>query len=120
MEANRPMFGDALELTEDYADWWAYIPHFIHSPFYCYAYSFGELLVLALFSRYEQEGKAFVPRYLELLAAGGSQSPAALLSRLGMDIEHPGFWNQGIALIEEMVATAESLAEDFQGARAAG
>ena len=118
MEVNRPMFGDALELTGDYADWWAYIPHFIHSPFYCYAYSFGELLVLALFSRYEQEGKAFVPRYLELLAAGGSQSPAALLSRLGMDIEHPGFWNQGITLIEEMVATAESLAEDIPGARA--
>ncbi len=119
MEVNRPMFGDALELTGDYADWWAYIPHFIHSPFYCYAYSFGELLVLALFSRYEQEGKAFVPRYLELLAAGGSQSPAALLSRLGMDIEDPGFWDQGIALIEEMLATAESLAEDFGGAQAA-
>ena len=111
MEANRPMFGDVLELTPDYRMWWAYIGHFIHSPFYCYAYSFGELLVLALYRRYEREGAAFVPRYLELLAAGGSLSPPALLSRLGLDIADPGFWAQGLALIEQMVTQAETLAE---------
>ncbi len=72
MAANRPMHGDAVELTEGYAWWWLYIGHFIHAPFYCYAYAFGELLVLALVQKYKQEGEAFVPRYLELLAAGGS------------------------------------------------
>ena len=83
------MFGDAVELTDDYAWWWLYIPHFVHSPFYCYAYAFGELLVLALLRRYDEEGAAFVPRYLELLRAGGSESPAVLLSRIGLDVNDP-------------------------------
>ena len=61
MDANRPMFGDAVHLSEDYAWWWLYIPHFVHSPFYCYAYAFGELLVLALLRRYDEEGASFVP-----------------------------------------------------------
>ena len=111
MEANRPMFGDAVALSDDYAWWWLYIPHFVHSPFYCYAYAFGELLVLALVKRYDEEGGAFVPRYLELLAAGGSDSPPALLQRVGLDITDPGFWDGGLALLEEMLDEACALAD---------
>jgi oligoendopeptidase F len=110
MAANRPMFGDSVELSDDYAWWWLYIPHFVHSPFYCYAYAFGELLVLALLHRYDAQGDAFVPRYLELLAAGGSDAPAALLSRIGIDTADPGFWDGGLALLEDLVAQAEALA----------
>ena len=112
MDANRPMFGDSVELGDDYAWWWLYIPHFVHSPFYCYAYAFGELLVLALLRRYDEEGPAFVPRYLELLAAGGSDTPERLLARIGLDVADPGFWNGGLALLEEMVAEAERLAAE--------
>ena len=110
LEANRPMFGDAVELTEDYGVWWMYIPHFVHSPFYCYAYAFGELLVLALLRRYEAEGDAFIPRYLELLRSGGAQEPPVLLSGLGVDITDPSFWRGGLVVLEELVAEAESLA----------
>jgi oligoendopeptidase F len=110
MEANRPMFGDAVHLSQDYAWWWLYIPHFVHSPFYCYAYAFGELLVLALLRRYDEEGEAFVPRYLELLGAGGSDSPEALLARIDLDIGDPAFWDGGLAVLEDMVAEAEALA----------
>jgi oligoendopeptidase F len=110
MEANRPMFGDSVELGDDYAWWWLYIPHFVHSPFYCYAYAFGELLVLALLRCYDEQGADFVPRYLELLAAGGSDTPARLLARIGLDVADPGFWDGGLALLEEMLAEAEELA----------
>src|SRR5262249_2993324 len=75
LEANKPMHGDVVRMTEGYGWWWMYIGHFIHVPFYCYAYAFGELLVLALVQKYKQEGPNFVPRYLELLAAGGSDKP---------------------------------------------
>jgi oligoendopeptidase F len=110
LEANRPMHGDAVRLTDDYAWWWLYIPHFVHSPFYCYAYAFGELLVLALLRRYDAEGAAFVPRYLDLLRAGGSESPAVLLSRIGLDVTDPAFWDGGVALLGELVEEAERLA----------
>jgi oligoendopeptidase F len=110
LDANRPMFGDSVRLSDDYGWWWLYIPHFVHSPFYCYAYAFGELLVLALLRRYDEQGPDFVPRYLELLASGGSQSPAELLAKLDLDITDPGFWDGGLALLEEMVAEAERLA----------
>jgi oligoendopeptidase F len=105
-----PMFGDAVHLSDDYAWWWLYIPHFVHSPFYCYAYAFGELLVLALLRRYDEEGEAFVPRYLELLAAGGSDTPQALLARTGLEIGDPTFWDGGLALLEDLVTEAETLA----------
>jgi oligoendopeptidase F len=110
LEANAPMHGDAVRLTDDYAWWWLYIPHFVHSPFYCYAYAFGELLVLALLRRYDEEGEAFVPRYLGLLRAGGSQAPAALLAELGLDVTDPRFWDGGLAVLAEMVSEAEKLA----------
>jgi oligoendopeptidase F len=112
MEANRPMFGDSVHLSDDYAWWWLYIPHFVHSPFYCYAYAFGELLVLSLLRRYDEEGDAFVPRYLELLRAGGSDAPEVLVGRMGLDITDASFWDGGLALLEELVAEAEGLAGD--------
>jgi oligoendopeptidase F len=110
MDSNRPMFGDAVHLSDDYAWWWLYIPHFVHSPFDCHAYAFGELLVLALLRRYDEEGEAFVPRYLELLAAGGSDTPQALLARTGLDIGAATFWDGGLALLEDLVTEAETLA----------
>ncbi|MDJ0869130.1 MAG: M3 family oligoendopeptidase [Myxococcota bacterium] len=121
LDANRPMFGDSVRLTDDYAWWWLYIPHFVHSPFYCYAYAFGELLVLALVQRYDQEGDAFVPRYLELLAAGGSAPPRELVGRVGLDIGDPAFWDGGLTLLEAMLAEAETLAAELgPGAPASG
>ncbi len=110
MDANRPMHGDVVQLTEDYSCWWLYIGHFIHSPFYCYAYAFGELLVLALVQKYRQEGEAFVPRYLDMLAAGGSDAPHALLKKLGVDVNDPAFWELGLKLLDGMVAQAEEMA----------
>jgi len=110
LEANAPMHGDAVRLTDDYAWWWLYIPHFVHSPFYCYAYAFGELLVLALLRRHDEEGAAFVPRYLALLRAGGSDAPAALLAKLGLDVTDPRFWEGGLAVLAELVGEAEALA----------
>jgi oligoendopeptidase F len=110
LAANRPMHGDIVKLTDGYAWWWLYISHFIHVPFYCYAYAFGELLVLALVQKYKQEGEAFVPKYLELLSAGGSEAPHVLLGRMGVDVTDPGFWELGLRLLGDMVAEAESLA----------
>jgi oligoendopeptidase F len=110
LAANEPLHGDVVRLTEGYGWWWMYIGHFIHAPFYCYAYAFGELLVLALVQKYRQEGPAFVPRYLQLLASGGSDAPHVLLGRLGLDVTDPGFWELGLRLLGDMVAEAERLA----------
>src|SRR5262249_25579572 len=107
--ANTPMHGDVVRLTPGYAWWWTYIGHFVHVPFYCYAYAFGELLVLALVKKYEQEGSAFVPKYLKMLAAGGSQPPHVLVGSLGVDVTDPGFWELGLKLLGEMVDEAERL-----------
>ncbi len=109
-ESMQAMFGDSLELGEDHAWWWMYIPHIINTPFYVYAYSFGELLVMALYARYQQEGAPFVGRYYELLAAGGSRRPEAILADVGVDPRDKGFWEGGINLIRGMVDEAKALA----------
>lgn len=114
MEANGPMHGNAVKLTDDYAWWWLYIGHFVHVPFYCYAYSFGELLVLALYEQYQRDGNAFVPKYMQLLTSGGSMSPPELVARLGIDINQPAFWNQGLSLLDRMVTKAEELSLQVQ------
>jgi oligoendopeptidase F len=105
------MFGDSMEMTDNYGLWWSYVPHFLNTPGYVYAYAFGELLVLALFARYQQEGGAsFAPRYLDVLRAGGSDWPENVLAPLGVDLTDPSFWQEGLGEIEKMVAQAEALA----------
>jgi oligoendopeptidase F len=111
LAANRPMHGGVVELTPGYGWWWMYIGHFVHVPFYCYAYAFGELLVLALVQKYKQEGEAFVPRYLELLSSGGSDAPHVLLAKMGVDVNDPAFWELGLRLLGDMVDEAERLAK---------
>ena len=113
-EVNAALYGDSVRLTDDYRWWWAYIPHFIHSPFYCYAYGFGELLVLALYELYRERGPAFVPEYLDLLAAGGSASPGVLLARLGVDIQQPAFWQRGLGVLRRLVDEARALEGEIE------
>jgi oligoendopeptidase F len=111
MDTQRAMFAGSVTLTEDYGIWWSYIPHFVHVPGYVYAYAFGDLLVRALYSRFLSVGRDFPDRYLAMLAAGGSDWPAAIVGTLGVDLADPGFWAQGLSLLEEMVEQAETLAE---------
>ena len=111
IETQQPMYGDAVELTEGYRRWWSYIPHFLHTPGYVYAYAFGELLVLALYARYREEGDAFAERYIDLLRAGGSDYPHVLVGRLGIDLRDPDFWTGGVDAIESLVDEAEALAD---------
>ena len=113
-KANSAMFGKSVEMTDDYRYWWMYIPHFIHSPFYCYAYTFGELLVLSLYSKYINEGNAFVPRYIELLSSGGCDAPDILLERVGVNIKDPEFWQGGLDLLREMVDEALALSKSVK------
>jgi oligoendopeptidase F len=111
LDVNAALYGDSVALTDNYRWWWAYIPHFIHSPFYCYAYGFGQLLVMALYEVYQEQGPAFVPRYLDLLAAGGSEAPTELLRRIDIDITRPDFWNRGLGVIRRLVEEATALAD---------
>ncbi len=113
LEANESMLGEAVKTTEGYRLWWSYIGHFVHSPFYCYAYSFGELLVLSLWSQYQREGSSFVPKYLELLRSGGTDSPANLISKVGLDINEASFWRAGISVLEGMLEEAKRLAAEY-------
>jgi len=107
LATQREMFGDSVTLSENYASWWSYIPHFLSTPGYVYSYAFGELLVLALYNLYMQEGQAFVPKYLGLLKAGGSLSPYELLQTFGVDPNAPDFWAGGLTTIDEMLSRVE-------------
>ncbi len=106
------LLGDAVEVTEGYRSWWSYVPHFIATPGYVYAYAYGQLLALAVYGRYEEEGEAFVPKYLELLGAGGSRSPEELGAIVGVDLADPGFWDRGLDLVERKLDAAEAAAKD--------
>jgi oligoendopeptidase F len=108
------LLGDAVEVSENYGTWWSYIPHFIGSPGYVYAYAYGQLLALSVYRRYEEQGVDFVPAYLELLSAGGSLPPEELGRIVGCDLEDPAFWDAGLAIVEQQVTAAE------EAARAAG
>ncbi len=111
-EENARLFGDAVTMIEPYRWGWSYISHFIHSRFYCYSYVFGELLVLALYQKYREEGAAFVPRYLELLAKGGSQKPEELLKPLGINLADPDFWQKGYDFVRGLLEELRSLVEE--------
>ena len=114
IESQAEMVGDSVELTDGYRSWWSYIPHFIGSPGYVYAYAYGQLLALSVYERYEQVGEEMVPSYLEMLAAGGSRPPEAIAAIVGIDLADPGFWGAGLDLVERQLTEAES------AARAAG
>jgi oligoendopeptidase F len=111
MEQQKALYGDAVTLTDEYGIWWSYIPHFLHTPGYVYAYAFGELLVLALYEEFTQRPDGFADRYMELLSAGGSEWPHDLVAKMGLDIRDPEFWNKGLASFEKMVEEAEELAD---------
>jgi oligoendopeptidase F len=110
VESQRELFGDSVEITDGYRMWWSYVPHFINSPGYVYAYAYGQLLALSAYARYREEGESFVPRYLELLSSGGSRSPEELGALIGIDLTDPGFWDSGIRLIDAQLEEAEKLA----------
>ena len=114
-ESQSEMLGDSVELTEGYDTWWSYIPHFIHTPGYVYAYAYGQLLALSVYERYLEEGESFVPRYLEMLSAGGSRPPEELGRIVGVDLADPGFWDAGLALVERQLEQAEAAAREVVG-----
>jgi oligoendopeptidase F len=109
MTSQQHMFGDSVTLNESYKIWWSYIPHFLHTPGYVYSYAFGELLVLALYNRYLEEGESFIPKYIHLLQEGGSHSPYELLQPFNIDLNDPVFWQGGLTVIEKMLIEVENV-----------
>ena len=105
----KDQFGTAVNLSEDFAIEWSCIPHFYHTPFYCYAYSFGNLLALSLFQRFKKEGAEFVPSYIDILAAGGSKKPEKLLAEHGLDITSSKFWQDGFDYVNSQVKALSAL-----------
>ena len=113
-QSQTELFGDAVEVTDGYRSWWSYVPHFISTPGYVYAYAYGQLLALSVYRRYRESGEDFVDRYVEMLAAGGSMPPEELTGIVGVDLNDPGFWDAGLDLVAEQLEAAE------EAARAAG
>jgi oligoendopeptidase F len=111
-ETQTEMLGDTVELTDGYRTWWSYIPHFIGTPGYVYAYAYGQLLALSVYRTYEERGADFVPQYLELLRSGGSRTPDELGRIVGVDLGDPGFWDGGLAIVEQQLVTAETAAAE--------
>jgi oligoendopeptidase F len=103
------MFGDSLVLGEEHQSWWSYVGHFVGSPFYVYAYSFGELLVLSLYQKYKREGSSFAGKYLDLLRAGGSLTPQELMNKVDVNLADPDFWQGGIDVLAREVDEFERL-----------
>lgn len=115
-QTQQDIYGDAVELTDGYDLWWSYIPHFLHTPGYVYAYAFGELLVLALYEEYTRQKEGFAEKYVEMLSTGGADWPENVVAKTGLDISEPDFWNKGLSLIEEMIDRAETLANQIDKA----
>jgi oligoendopeptidase F len=109
LKTQRDMLGPAVEVSDNYGVWWSYVHHFVAVPGYVYAYAFGNLLALAIYQRSLAEGDDFTPKYFEMLAAGGSESPETLTSRLGVDLRDPGFWQGGLDTIARLIDDAEQL-----------
>jgi oligoendopeptidase F len=110
-DTQEELLGDAVEVTENYHSWWSYVPHFIGTPGYVYAYAYGQLLALSVYGRYLEVGEPFVEDYIAMLSAGGSKSPEELAAIAGLDLTDPGFWQSGLALVERQLAEAEAAAE---------
>jgi oligoendopeptidase F len=113
-ESQTDMLGDSVEITDGYRNWWSYVPHFMGSPGYVYAYAYGQLLALSVYARYREDGDAFVPAYLDLLRAGGSDTPENLARIVDCDLADPDFWRNGLKIVEGQLVAAE------EAARAAG
>jgi oligoendopeptidase F len=109
LENLRNQFGDSVEVSDEFRWEWVSIPHIYHTPFYVYAYTFGQLLVLALYQQYKVEGEAFKPRYLSLLAAGGSKSPDIILSEAGVNMHSASFWQGGFDVIRGLIEQLETI-----------
>lgn len=109
MDNLKEQFGEAVELSEEFRWEWVSIPHIYQVPFYVYAYAFGQLLVFSLYQQYKEEGEAFKPRYLELLAAGGSDAPMRVLEKAGIDARDPAFWQGGFNVIAGLIGQLEAL-----------
>ena len=112
MEIQHESLGNAIEFGEGYETFWAYIPHFIHSPFYVYAYAFGDCLVNSLYARYRESESGFAEKYFELLKAGGSKHHSELLRPFGLDATDPSFWQMGLGMIEGLIDDIEALEKD--------
>ena len=113
LETQRAMFQGSVTMTEDYGIWWSYVNHFIDYPGYVYAYAFGELLVLALYARFEEAPDGFADEYVKMLSKGGSDWPHEIVKPLGIDLRDPGFWSQGLDILDDMVSQAEALADQI-------
>jgi oligoendopeptidase F len=109
-ETQAELLGDAVELSDGYRSWWSYVPHFIGSPGYVYAYAYGQLLALSVYRLYQDRGEEIVPGYLDMLAAGGSRSPEELGELVGVDLRDPGFWDRGLDLVAGQLEAAEAAA----------
>ncbi len=109
INTQKEMFGNSVTLTENYSVWWSYIPHFLEVPGYVYAYAFAELLVLSLYKMFIEEEDSFIPRYLNLLASGGKDSPSRLLEEFGISLDDPHFWYEGLEIIDGMLKQVEEL-----------
>jgi oligoendopeptidase F len=112
MEENKKMFGNSVKLSKNYEIWWSYIPHFIHSPFYCYAYSYAQLLVLTLFKLYKEGFSNFEEKYIKFLSQGGSLPPKKQLEMFDLNIEDESFWQNGTEFVKEMLNEFERLIND--------
>ena len=105
----KEQFGDSIKVSEDFKYEWLYIPHIYHSPFYCYAYAFGNLLVMSLYQQYKNEGKDFIPKYIRILSAGGTKKPERLLMDEGIDISSESFWQKGFDLVNQKIIELNTL-----------
>jgi len=114
-EEQEAMFGDSVTFGDQHRRWWSYIPHFLHTPFYVYAYSFGELLVLSLYQMAKVEGPSFAEKYLQLLRLGGSKTPQELMAIVGVDLGDEAFWRGGFAAMEGLVSEFERLWAEYSG-----
>ena len=110
-ETQFELLGDSVEITDGYRSWWSYVPHFIGSPGYVYAYSYGQLLALSVYRLYEERGDEIVPGYLEMLASGGSRSPEELGALVGVDLTDPSFWDNGLDLVAGQIEAAQAAAD---------